>query len=574
MTTLPVPVAVLLSVTLQATQGPAPEPGPAGTRLLDLDGDGAQDILVVPADGDLRVRRNAGGREFLDVAQELPRVTVTSVLCTDLDADGLPDLYLVSPGSDVALRGVGGGFFREATAELGLTESGPGLAAERLDLDGDGLLDLLVHNQGSDVLFWARADGRFERDARTSDGGVPVAAPPGVRPAPTSASIDPATAPDHELALPHRAPSSSSGLAAASPQVSTTPIVGIGFDARFVNDDLGEVESADIADGSLTGADVSTSSGNVTFAGGATVKAQKAVFGLSSVASGVDATVAGGQSNTASGLRSAVSGGLGNFAQGIDSTVAGGGHNAASKNWSTVSGGRYNVASGLYASVSGGGANAASGIRATVSGGYRNTALGNYSFAAGRRAKANHNGSFVWGDSANVDKPSAAPDQFNVYAEGGARIFAVGQTTPSMVVDGAGNVGIGTATPGFKLEVNGLAHRTDNVSTWTVTSDARLKKDVRDLEGALDTLLALRGVTFEYKDPATPGRRRGFLAQEVERVLPEWVVMAPDGYRRLTIDGFEALAVEALREQQREIEALRTEVEELGSRLAGVLAER
>jgi hypothetical protein len=535
------------------------------TRLLDLDGDGALDVLAIEGDGTLHVRRNDGTRRFPEVPQELPRVAVTSVLLTDLDGDGASDLYLVSRGADVALRGEGRGVFRDATAELGLAESGPGLAAERRDVDGDGLLDLVVHNQGSDVLFWARPDGRFEREVLTADGATPATMLPGVPSAPAAVASEAAAGSGTALAGSGGATSSRSGIAAA-PTISTAdPVVGFGLDARFVNDDANEVGSADIADGSLTGADVSTTSGNVTFGGGATLRAQKAAFGLSPVASGVDANVAGGQSNTASGLRSAVSGGLGNFAQGIDSNVSGGGHNAATKSWSTVGGGRYNIASGLYAAVSGGGANTASGIRSSVPGGYRNTALGNYSFAAGRRAKASHSGSFVWGDSANVDKSSAAADQFNVYAEGGARIFAVGQASPSMVVDGAGNVGIGTATPGFTLEVNGLAHRVDDASTWTVTSDARLKKNVRGVEGALETLLGLRGVTFEYRDPAKPGLRRGFLAQEVEEVLPEWVEEGPDGYKRLTIAGFEALAVEALRALQREIDAQRAELELLRS---------
>src|SRR6185436_12369283 len=290
----------------------------------------------------------------------------------------------------------------------------------------------------------------------------------------------------------------------------TDPAMIVSLDARYVNDGAGEVDGADVADGSLTGADVSTSGGNVTFGGGATVTAQKAVLGNQSNGSGQYAAVLGGLGNSATGLRSAVGGGFSNSSTGIDSTVSGGGHNHATNRWSTVAGGRYNVASGMYAAVSGGESNTATAFKATVPGGYRNSAAGNYSFAAGRRAKANHNGSFVWGDSANVDKPSAAVDEFDVYAEGGARIFAVGQATPSLVVDAAGKVGIGTATPGFALEVNGLAHRVDDASTWTVTSDARLKKNVRDIAGALGTLLSLHGVTFEYTDPAKPGLRRGF----------------------------------------------------------------
>jgi hypothetical protein len=84
-------------------------------------------------------------------------------------------------------------------------------------------------------------------------------------------------------------------------------------------------------------------------------------------------------------------------------------------------------------------------------------------------------------------------------------------------------------------------------------SDARLKKDVKPLEGALARLLRLRGVTFEWIDPAAHGPRErdvqtGFIAQEVEAVFPEWVAQGADGHRRLTIRGFEALSVEALRE--------------------------
>src|SRR5262245_31039344 len=118
MRTLPLPVVVLFSIPLQASPGDPDASGPAGTRLIDLDGDGALDVLGVHADGTLHVRRNAGLRRFEDVVQELPRVVVTDVLCSDLDADGILDLYLVSPGADVALRGEGGGSFREATAEL------------------------------------------------------------------------------------------------------------------------------------------------------------------------------------------------------------------------------------------------------------------------------------------------------------------------------------------------------------------------------------------------------------------------------------------------------------------------
>jgi len=117
-----------------------------------------------------------------------------------------------------------------------------------------------------------------------------------------------------------------------------------------------------------------------------------------------------------------------------------------------------------------------------------------------------------------------------------------------------------------KLEVNGTAHRVDNASTWTVVSDARLKKKIRPLPGALDKLLALHGVNFEYIDsekaPALSGEQIGFIAQEVEKVFPDWVETGADGYKRVTVRGLEALVVEALRELQRRQETNHTKLAE------------
>jgi hypothetical protein len=104
--------------------------------------------------------------------------------------------------------------------------------------------------------------------------------------------------------------------------------------------------------------------------------------------------------------------------------------------------------------------------------------------------------------------------------------------------------------------------------SWSSTSDARLKKNVRPLAGALDKLLALQGVSFEYIDPAKihelSGERMGLIAQEVEKVFPDWVETGPDGFKRVTVRGLEALVVEALRElraEQAKDQALRESLE-------------
>ncbi|MEM7201331.1 MAG: tail fiber domain-containing protein [Planctomycetota bacterium] len=105
------------------------------------------------------------------------------------------------------------------------------------------------------------------------------------------------------------------------------------------------------------------------------------------------------------------------------------------------------------------------------------------------------------------------------------------------------------------------------------TSDRRLKHNVRGLDGALNKLLALRGVTFEYLDPkaigAAEGVHTGFIAQELEDVLPDWVDEHP-GHKRITPQGlsFQAITVEAVRELHEKNETLAAENRALEQRLA------
>jgi len=146
--------------------------------------------------------------------------------------------------------------------------------------------------------------------------------------------------------------------------------------------------------------------------------------------------------------------------------------------------------------------------------------------------------------------------------------FRVAGNSTKLVIASSGNVGIGTTSPSFLLHVDGSAGKPGGGS-WSVASDARLKTNVAELDGALAKLLELRGVTYEYRDPAAihelGGQQTGFLAQEVERVFPEWVESGADGYKRLSIRGFEALTVEALRE-------LRSEAAERAARDAARIA--
>ncbi len=149
------------------------------------------------------------------------------------------------------------------------------------------------------------------------------------------------------------------------------------------------------------------------------------------------ATVVGGMNNTASGAGAIVGGGSDNQASHNYTTIGGGHSNAASGQYATVGGGNYNIGSGLNAAVLGGANNEASGYNAAVGGGSYNTAsnfsatvpggssnaaAGNYSFAAGRRAKANNAGCFVWADSTDADYLCSTDNRFAVRATGGVAL--------------------------------------------------------------------------------------------------------------------------------------------------------
>ena len=130
--------------------------------------------------------------------------------------------------------------------------------------------------------------------------------------------------------------------------------------------------------------------------------------------------------------------------------------------------------------------------------------------------------------------------------------------THSLLVAGGGNsmfqsnLGVGNADPtAFTLQVNGTAGKPGGGS-WGDTSSQHFKKNVRAIPGALGLLLQLQGRRFQWDEPEHirvlgEGDYFGFLVEEVEDVIPSWVSPTEDGEQALTIRGFEALAVEAIR---------------------------
>lgn len=141
--------------------------------------------------------------------------------------------------------------------------------------------------------------------------------------------------------------------------------------------------------------------------------------------------------------------------------------------------------------------------------------------------------------------------------------FAVNYQTglvQTLYASTAGNVGIGTTAPSFRLDVNGAIRCVGAVNT---TSDARLKQQVRPIGGALARVQALRGVRYTFRQgefaalnlPA--GEQIGVLAQEVEAVFPELVSTDAQGYKAVNYAQLAPVLIEAIKEQQRQIEQLR-----------------
>jgi hypothetical protein len=164
-------------------------------------------------------------------------------------------------------------------------------------------------------------------------------------------------------------------------------------------------------------------------------------YGGNSVASGAfGATIGGGGENKPDGSFCppfpATCNASNSVAQSFG-TVGGGENNqagdsagaASTRSYATVGGGKLNVASGLFS---------------TVPGGSQNAAAGTFSFAAGFNAKANHNGSFVWADDSSANPfASTAPNQFLLRASGGV---GIGTNAPTTMLDVRGHFNLQDAS--------------------------------------------------------------------------------------------------------------------------------
>ncbi|MEX0980631.1 MAG: tail fiber domain-containing protein [Bacteroidales bacterium] len=98
-------------------------------------------------------------------------------------------------------------------------------------------------------------------------------------------------------------------------------------------------------------------------------------------------------------------------------------------------------------------------------------------------------------------------------------------------------------------------------------SDLTLKKDINTIQNALGLVTSLRGVTYRWKEteaiPENGREQIGLIAQEVEAVLPQIVTENDEGHKGVSYDKLSAVLIEAMKEQQMQIEQLQSEVDRL-----------
>ena len=123
----------------------------------------------------------------------------------------------------------------------------------------------------------------------------------------------------------------------------------------------------------------------------------------------------------------------------------------------------------------------------------------------------------------------------------------------SLQADG-GNVGIATTSPSEKLHVVGNILASGDVTAY---SDERLKDNIQTIDGALGKVNSMRGVTYT-KDGLESS---GVIAQEIEKIAPELV---KDGeYKSVAYGNLVGYLIEAIKEQQKQIEQSKTEIDNL-----------
>jgi hypothetical protein len=246
-----------------------------------------------------------------------------------------------------------------------------------------------------------------------------------------------------------------------------------------------------------------------------------------------------------------------------------------SSEWEAISGYNYSSGAGVAGQSTGG--DGVQGSTTSGTGGYFISGsgagvIGTTSSTSGESGLAGFNsgtGNGVYGKISGSTGTSSALSADNQ---------ATGGTSNGLYVNSAASGGTASygifvddtsdrATTHYAAYFKGNVEITGTLNGMTPSSDIRLKKNVQPLAAsALDKLLQLHGVTYEWKDPQEygAGTQTGFVAQDVERIFPTWVKENDEGIKQITsMRGFEAMLVESVRTLKGENDQLKSRLDRL-----------
>jgi len=139
-----------------------------------------------------------------------------------------------------------------------------------------------------------------------------------------------------------------------------------------------------------------------------------------------------------------------------------------------------------------------------------------------------------------------------------------GQT---IILSSLGNISIGTSSISNILTVRQNATADPIADAWTVYSSRRWKTNIQPLQGSLDKVMRLNGVSFDW----TEGGKHdiGLIAEDVGQVVPEVVAYEDNGVDAKSVDyaRLVALLIEGMKEQQKTINELKSEINEIKAQI-------
>ena len=254
--------------------------------------------------------------------------------------------------------------------------------------------------------------------------------------------------------------------------------------------------------------------------------------GSVSVAMGVG-TTASGQYSTSMGVETTASGGR---------STAMGERTTASGDYSTAMG-YYTTASGDFSTASGEGTTASGMISTAMGAG--TTANGMFSTAMGYFITASDRSSLIIGQH-NLLGSTVTNSATDFSLENTA--FVIGNGTNSA-----------NRSDALVVKFNGDATLAGNLN---INSDARLKANIVSLGSTIAKLLQIDGKSYTMKKDESEKQKIGLLAQDIEKVFPE-LVSESHGVKSVNYQGLVPVLINALKEQQEEIDRLKTQEERL-----------